>query len=60
LALARAREVRQILRPSLDASTAAWAALLMGDVAIENPGSPNVPKAIAVLAFASGERGAGP
>jgi AcrR family transcriptional regulator len=60
LALARARDARQILRPSLDASTAAWAALLMGDVAIENPGSPNVPKAIAVLAFASGERGAGP
>jgi AcrR family transcriptional regulator len=54
VALARAREARHVREPSLDASTAAWAALLLADVSIEDPGSPNVPKAIEVLAFGSG------
>jgi AcrR family transcriptional regulator len=59
VALERAREARGIRRPSLEVSIAAWATLLMGDVAVETPGSPNVPKAIDVLAFASDDSGGG-
>jgi AcrR family transcriptional regulator len=53
-ALARAREARAIRRPALDASTAAWAALVMGDAAIDSAGAAEFEKAIAVLAFAEG------
>ena len=56
-ALARARKARNIRRPALDASTAAWAALLMGDVAIDRAGGDDVRKVIEVLAFGGdGER----
>ena len=51
-ALARARQARDIRRPALDARTAAWAALVMGDQAIDPDGVPAFEKAITVLAFA--------
>jgi AcrR family transcriptional regulator len=50
-ALARARKARDIRRPALDASTAAWATLLMGDTAIDRSGTDDVRKVIEVLAF---------
>ena len=53
-ALARAREARAIRRPALDANTAAWAALLISDQAIDPAGAPAFEKAITVLAFAEG------
>jgi len=54
-ALARVRRARDIRRPALDATTAAWATLLMGDVAIEPAGSDDVRKVIDLLAFAGGD-----
>ncbi len=53
-ALARARQAREIRRPALDASTAAWAALVIGDAGIDPTGAAGFEKAITVLAFAEG------
>jgi len=53
-ALTRARQARDIRRPALDASTAAWATLLMGDAALDRAGSDDVRKIIEVLAFGGG------
>jgi AcrR family transcriptional regulator len=53
-ALARARQAREIRRPALDATTAAWAALVIGDAGIDPTGTAGFEKAIAVLAFAEG------
>ena len=50
-AIARARQARDVRHPALDASSAAWATLLLGDGA----GSDDVRKAIDVLAFAGGD-----
>jgi len=50
-ALLRARESRDIKHPALDASTASWATLLMGDAAMDRAGSDDVRKVIDVLAF---------
>lgn len=54
-ALARARRAREIRRPALDATTAAWAALVIGDTGIDPAGTAGFEKAIAVLAFAEGD-----
>jgi len=51
-ALARARESRKIRRPALDAKTASWAMLLMGDAAKDPAQSDDVRKVIDILAFA--------
>jgi len=50
-ALARARKARNIRRPALDPTTAAWATLMMGAVATDPAGADEVPKVIEVLAF---------
>ena len=50
-AFARARESRDIQNAALDASTASWAALLMGDVARDQAGSEQVRRVINLLAF---------
>ena len=60
-ALARARQARGIRGPALDASTAAWATLLMGDVRVHTAAADDQRKVIDVLAFATDrdvERGA--
>ena len=54
-ALARVRQARDIRRPALDTSTAAWATLLMGDVAIDPAATADVRSVIDVLAFAGGD-----
>ena len=54
-ALARARQARDIRRPALDASTAAWATLLMGDAATDRAGSEDVRRVIEILAFGGGD-----
>ena len=54
-ALARARESRKIQRPALDAKTASWAMLLMGDAATDPALSDDVRKVIDILAFAGGD-----
>ncbi len=54
-ALARARKARDIRRPALDASTAAWATLLMGDAAMDRGATDDVRKVIDVLAFGAGD-----
>ena len=59
LAVTSARKSRHVDQAFLDPSTAAWAALLMGDVSIQDPGSPNVSRAIDVLAFGRTDRIAG-
>ena len=51
-ALARAREARNIRRPALDSSTAAWATLEMGDRSTDPTGTLAFEKAVAVLVFA--------
>lgn len=56
-ALSRIREVRNIKRPVLDAGTAAWAALLIGDTPIDPSRVPAFEQAIAVLAYAEGNGG---
>jgi AcrR family transcriptional regulator len=53
-ALSRARTAREIRRPALDASTAAWAALVIGDAGADPAGSAAFEKTISVLAFAEG------
>ena len=53
--LARAREARGVRNPALDASTAAWATLLMGDATIDPAGTAMFEKAVAVLAFAEAD-----
>lgn len=53
-ALARAREAHKIQRPALDANTAAWATLLIGDSVTDPGGTAAFEKAVAVLAFAEG------
>jgi AcrR family transcriptional regulator len=53
-ALSRARQAREIRRPALDANTAAWATLVIGDAVIDPAGIPAFEKAIGVLAFAEG------
>jgi AcrR family transcriptional regulator len=54
-ALAHARQTRAIKRPALDASTAAWAILLMGDAALDRAGTDDVGKVVEVLAFAEAD-----
>jgi AcrR family transcriptional regulator len=54
-ALTRARRARDIRRPALDASTAASAALLIGDAASDPAGTAVFEKAFTVLAFAEGD-----
>lgn len=49
--LTRARQARGIRHPALDASTAAWAVLLLGDASIDRTGSDEVRQVIDVLAF---------
>jgi len=51
-ALARARKARDIQSPALNADAAAWAILLLGDVAIDRSGSDDLHKVVEVLAFA--------
>ena len=51
-ALARARETRNIRRPALDSSTAAWATLEMGDRSTDPAATEAFEKAVAVLVFA--------
>ena len=53
--LARARTARDVRRPALDASTAAWAALLMGDVVNDLSASDDIRKVVEVLVFASAD-----
>jgi AcrR family transcriptional regulator len=53
-ALTHARAARAIRRPALDANTAAWATLVIGDAAIDTAGAAEFEKAIDVLAFAEG------
>jgi hypothetical protein len=53
-ALGRARQARAIMRPALDASTAAWAALVIGDAGVDPAGTAAFEEAISVLAFAEG------
>src|SRR5438128_12144191 len=45
-AVARARQARNIRRPALDASTAAWATLRMGAAATDPAGTDEIPKGI--------------
>ena len=54
-ALARAREARKVRRPALDARSAAWATLVMGDSKVEPSGSGVFEKAITLLAFAEAD-----
>jgi AcrR family transcriptional regulator len=51
-ALTRVRQARDIRHPALDASTAAFATLVMGDVAVDNAGTDEVRRVIELLAFA--------
>jgi hypothetical protein len=51
--LTRARQARDIRHPALDADTAAWAALLLGDAAIDPSGVDEIRKVIEVLVFAA-------
>jgi AcrR family transcriptional regulator len=53
-ALDRARQAREIRRPALDASTAAWATLVIGDAVTDPAGVAAFEKAIGVLAFSEG------
>ena len=53
-ALARVRQARGLRGPALDANTAAWATLRMGDVAIDVGASGYERNVIDVLAFATG------
>jgi AcrR family transcriptional regulator len=54
-ALARAREARGIRNPAVDASTAAWATLVMGDATIDPAGTAMFEKSVALLAFAEAD-----
>ena len=54
-AVARAREARNIRRPALDASTAAWATLGMSDRSIDSTITEVFEKAVAVLVFAEAD-----
>jgi len=54
-AVARAREARNVRRPALDASTAAWAALGMSDRSIDPTITEVFEKAVAVLVFAEAD-----
>ena len=54
-ALARARKARDIRSPALNPDTAAWAILLLGDVAIDRSGSDDLHKVVEVLAFAGAD-----
>jgi hypothetical protein len=54
-AVARAREARNIRRPALDASTAAWATLGMSDRTIDPTITDVFEKAVAVLVFAEAD-----
>jgi len=54
-AVARAREARNVRRPALDASTAAWAALGMSDRSIDPTITEAFEKAVAVLVFAEAD-----
>lgn len=51
-ALTRVRQARGIRYPALDASTAAFATLIMGDVAVDTAGTDEVRRVIELLAFA--------
>ena len=51
-ALTRVRQARGIRHPALDASTAAFATLIMGDVAVDSTGNDEVRRVIELLAFA--------
>jgi AcrR family transcriptional regulator len=50
--LTRARQARDIRHLALDADTAAWAALLLGDAPIDPSGVDEIRKVIEVLVFA--------
>ena len=54
-ALTRVRHARAIRRPALDASTAAFASLIMGDVAVDSAATDEVRRVIELLAFASAD-----
>jgi hypothetical protein len=54
-ALTRVRQARDIRQPALDASTAAFAILIMGDAAIDRAGAGEVRKVIELLAFAAAD-----
>ena len=54
-ALARARKARDVRRPALDTNIAAWAILLLGDVAVDRSGSDDLQKVVEVLAFAGAD-----
>ncbi|MDP9276091.1 MAG: hypothetical protein M3O99_10920, partial [Chloroflexota bacterium] len=58
-ALTRVRQARGIRHPALDATTAAFAALVMGDVAIDHAGTDDVRKVVDLLAFGAEADGAG-
>ncbi|HYV21594.1 MAG TPA: TetR/AcrR family transcriptional regulator [Candidatus Bathyarchaeia archaeon] len=51
-ALSRVRESRKTRRPALDARTASWAMLLLGDAAVDPAASDDLRKVIDILAFA--------
>ena len=51
-ALSRVRESRKTRRPALDARTASWAMLLLGDAAVDPAVSDDLRKVIDILAFA--------
>jgi AcrR family transcriptional regulator len=54
-ALARAREERNIRHPALDAGTAAWATLEMGDTTTDSAATAAFQKAVAVIVFAEAD-----
>jgi AcrR family transcriptional regulator len=54
-AVARAREARNIRRPALDAGTAAWATLVMGDTSVDPTGRAEMEQAVSVLVFAEAD-----
>lgn len=54
-ALTRVRQARDIRQPALDADTAAFAILIMGDAAIDRAGTDEVRRVIEVLTFAGAD-----
>jgi AcrR family transcriptional regulator len=58
VALTRVRGARNTREPALDASTAAFAILIMGDAAIDRAGSDEVRSVIEVLTFAGANNAA--
>jgi AcrR family transcriptional regulator len=54
-ALTRVRQARGIRQPALDASTAAFASLIMGDAVVDRAATDEVRRIIELLAFASAD-----